>query len=170
MRRSRLLVLPPLAALALSCGGDSKPSLGDRVRTAFAPQTVPPDTIPEMLDYAADLGVNLTDMAKLASGVLYVGLAPGDTAAAPAAQGDSVSIRFEGWLPDATKVDGGTAQFRVGGGGVLLGLEAAVPGMRPGGRRKLILPPGLAYGPEGSDLVPPNAVLVYDLELLAIIH
>jgi hypothetical protein len=170
MHRFRLLTFASLAALTLSCGGDSKPSLGDRVRTAFAPPAVPPDTIPEMLNYAADLGVNLAEMAKLPSGVLYGDLAPGDLAAAPAAQGDSVSIQFEGWLPDATKVDSGTARFRIGGGGVLLGLEYTVPGMRPGGRRKLVLPPGLAFGPEGSDLVPPNAVLVYDLQLIAIIR
>jgi len=102
--------------------------------------------------------------------VLYLDLAPGDSAAAPAAAGDSVEISFVGWLPNAVPVDSGTALFRVGGGEVIGGIDLAIPGMRVGGRRQLVIPPSLAYGAEGRDDIPPDAVLVYQVTLSRILR
>jgi FKBP-type peptidyl-prolyl cis-trans isomerase FkpA len=66
-------------------------------------------------------------------------------------------------------VDSGTVSLRLGSGAMIEGIESAIPGMKPGGRRKLVIPPGLAYGSEGQDAIPPNAVVVYEVELRAIV-
>jgi FKBP-type peptidyl-prolyl cis-trans isomerase len=119
-----------------------------------------------MLEYAADLGVNIADMKKLPAGVLYedVRVGEGDEAV----PGDQVDVRLAGWLPDGTIIDSTTLSFRLGAGEVIGGLDAGIPGMRAGGRRKLVVPPGLAYGEEGRDAVPALAVLVYEVELSAV--
>jgi FKBP-type peptidyl-prolyl cis-trans isomerase len=116
-----------------------------------------------MLDYSADLGVNISDMAKLPEGTLYEDVVPGE--GDPASAGDSVTIRFDGWLPNGAHVDSGTVALRLGAGNIIPGIEVAVPGMKPGGRRKLVIPPGLAFGEEGRDAIPAWAVMVYDVTL-----
>ena len=151
-----------LLAFAIGCGADAKRATNS-IRTTFDPPLPPPDTIPEALEYNADLQVDISEMAKLPVGVLYSDLAPG--AGAEVASGDSVEILVLGWLPDGTRVDSSVTALRIGAGDVIAGIDAALPGMKPGGRRKLVIPPGLAYGPEGRDNIPANAVLVYDVEL-----
>lgn len=154
--------------LALAaCGGDGTArSRLDAVRTTLNPPPPPPDTIPEMLEYAADLGINIAEMLKLPAGVLYEDVRVGD--GEEAVPGDQVDVRIAGWLPDGTPIDSTTLSFRLGAGEVIGGLDAGIPGMRAGGRRKLVVPPGLAYGEEGRDAVPALAVLVYEVELSAV--
>lgn len=159
-----LLLLATLSVALLGCGSKGKSAL-ESLRSAVQPPPPPPDTIPEVLDYAADLLVDISEMAKLPIGVLYAELAPGE--GLEAAVGDSVQVAFQAWLPDGTKVDSAVTGIRIGAGDVPSGLDAALVGMKPGGRRKLVLSPGLAFGAEGRDNIPPNAVLVYDLELRA---
>jgi hypothetical protein len=161
--KSRLLAAALVALLA--CGSEGKPSALEQLRSAVDPPPPPPDTIPELLDYAADLQVDIAEMAKLPIGVLYAELAPGEGAEIVA--GDSVDVAYEGWLPNGAKVDSAVTQIRVGAGDVIAGIDAVLPGMKPGGRRKVILSPGLAFGAEGRDNVPPSAVLVYDVVLRA---
>ena len=154
-------------ALALAaCGDGTARSRLDAVRTTLNPPPPPPDTIPEMLEYAADLGINIADMLKLPAGVLYedVRVGEGDEAV----PGDEVDVRLAGWLPDGTPIDSTTLTFRLGAGEVIGGLDAGIPGLRAGGRRKLVVPPGLAYGEEGRNAVPALAVLVYEVELSAV--
>jgi FKBP-type peptidyl-prolyl cis-trans isomerase FkpA len=163
-----LLLVAAFAAPLLACGRDSPARAAIRsVGAGLNPPLPPPDTIPEMLDYDADLGVNVTEMAKLPAGVLYQDVVVGD--GREAAPTDSVDIAFQGWLPDGSRVDSGRVSLRLGSGALIQGIEAAIPGMKPGGRRKLVIPPGLAYGREGQDAIPPNAVVVYDVELRAIV-
>jgi FKBP-type peptidyl-prolyl cis-trans isomerase FkpA len=107
-------------------------------------------------------------MAKLPAGVLYQDMAVGS--GPEAAPTDSVDLAFQGWLPDGSKVDSGTVSMRLGSGAMIQGIEVAIPGMKPGGRRKLVIPPGLAYGGDGRDAIPPNAIVVYDVELRAIVR
>ncbi len=164
------LVLAVLASLAACSGGSSPKGVLQSVRSAFTPPPAPPDTIPEMLDYAPDLQVSVAEMAKLPDGVLWQDVVPGDTLGGVVTAGDSVEIRFDGWLPNGAKVDSGFAELRVGTGGILAGIDVALPGMTPGGRRKLVIPPGLAFGAEGTGEIPPNAVMVYDVELRRIIR
>jgi FKBP-type peptidyl-prolyl cis-trans isomerase FkpA len=164
------LIFPALALLFACSGGSSPKGILQSVRAAFRPQTPPPDTIPEMLDYAPDLQVNVADMARLPEGVLWRELSPGDSTLGVALSGDSVEVNYLGWLPTGLLVDSGFAAVRVGTGGVLAGIDLGIPGMQPGGRRKLVIPPGLGYGAEGIGEIPPLAVLVYDLELVRIIR
>jgi hypothetical protein len=162
------LLVAAFAASLLACRADSPARAAIRsVGAGLNPPLPPPDTIPEMLDYDADLGVNITEMAKLPEGVLYQDMVVGS--GREAASTDSVDLAFQGWLPDGSIVDSGTVSLRLGSGAMIQGIEAGIPGMKPGGRRKLVIPPGLAYGGEGQDGIPPNAVVVYDVELRAIV-
>lgn len=167
MPRHRILVPWVLGLLALAgCGGESRRSAAESLRSAFNPLPPPADTIPEQVDYAADLQVDIAEMIKSPSGVLYSEDSTGGGAVA--AVGDSAEIRFEGWLPNGVRVDSASGGIRIGAGDVIPGIDAALPGMKVGGRRRLVLSPGLAFGAEGRDAIPPSAVLVYLLELRAL--
>ena len=164
------LLIFALALVGACSGGSSPKGILQSVRAAFSPQAPAPDTIPEMLDYAPDLQVNVADMARLPEGVLWRELSPGDSALGVAVSGDSVELSYLGWLPSGLLVDSGFAAVRVGTGSLLAGVDLGIPGMQPGGRRKLVIPPGLGYGADGIGEIPPLAVLVYDLELVRIIR
>lgn len=88
----------------------------------------------------------------------------------------TVSVAYTAWFYDATQIDKKGLQFdttlgredfvvALGVGGVIAGWEKGVPGMRVGGQRRLIIPPSLAYGSTRYGPVPPNATLVFDIEL-----
>lgn len=85
-----------------------------------------------------------------------------------------VSVHYTGWLEDGSKFDssldrGTPFSFTIGGGDVIKGWEYGVEGMRVGGKRELIIPPALAYGPRGyPGAIPPNATLKFEIELLAV--
>jgi FKBP-type peptidyl-prolyl cis-trans isomerase len=153
-----------LAVLA-ACGSEGLRSSAEALRSRMNP-VVPADTIPEMADYAADLAVNIAEMKKLPSGVLFEDLAPG--AGDSLVPGDLAEVRYVAWLANGTPVDSGEITFRLGAGDVIPGWDFGVAGMMPGGKRKLVLPPSLAYGPEGAGPVPPLAILVFDVELLSV--
>lgn len=160
----RPLLFPALLVGLLGCKvGSSARSAVESMRNSLDPPAVSIDTVPEMLEYAADLGVNITEMAKLPEGVLWADLSSGE--GQPLVPGDSVELAIAGWLPDGTLVDSSVVTLRIGNGQLVDGLELGMPGMKPGGRRQLVLPPGLGYGEQGGDNIPPNAVLVYLLEL-----
>ncbi len=91
-----------------------------------------------------------------------------------AKDGDRVTVHYVGTLADgtvfeSTRAKKKPAQLVVGGeGGMVLGLSAGVSGMRVGGKRTLNVPPSLGYGSRGKGKVPPNAPLVFDVELLSV--
>jgi FKBP-type peptidyl-prolyl cis-trans isomerase len=98
-------------------------------------------------------------------------LAPGK--GEPAVRGQQVSVHYTGWLQDGTKFDsshdrGAPFNFKLGAGQVILGWDDGVAGMMPGGKRRLTIPPDLAYGRRGvRGVIPPNATLVFEVELLS---
>jgi len=87
-----------------------------------------------------------------------------------AAQGSRCFVHYTGWLTDGTVFDtskkrGKPFDFSLGWG-VITGWSQGVAGMKVGGVRRLVIPPELGYGKEGNGNVPPNATLVFDIELL----
>lgn len=99
-------------------------------------------------------------------------LAPGT--GAEATTGKTVEVHYTGWLTDGKKFDsskdaGRPFKFRLGGGEVIKGWDQGVVGMKVGGKRKLTIPPDLAYGNQGfPGAIPPNSTLVFEVELLGV--
>lgn len=120
-----------------------------------------------------NLGVGLDTMTTTASGLQYQDLVVGDGVTAQ--PGDLVVVHYTGWLTDGTKFDssvdrGDPFSFNLGAGQVIPGWDEGVSGMRVCGKRKLIIPPELAYGDAGAGggLIPPGATLEFDVELLEV--
>jgi FKBP-type peptidyl-prolyl cis-trans isomerase FkpA len=96
-----------------------------------------------------------------------------------AASGNTVTVHYSGWLysPKADKqhgaqfdssVGGAPFTFQLGAGKVIKGWDQGVAGMKVGGKRTLIVPAGLGYGSRGAGPIPPNANLIFDVELIDI--
>jgi len=142
---------------------------------------IPPDTTivieVELLDVAqgspdAPAEVTPDDYVVADSGLKYYDLAVGT---GPVAQsGQAVQVHYTGWLADGTKFDssldrGEPFSFTLGSGQVIPGWDEGVTGMQVGGVRQLVVPPDLGYGSTGAgEVIPPDATLIFEVELLAI--
>ena len=106
------------------------------------------------------------------SGLKYVDLEVG-TGAMPK-RGQTVIVHYTGWLTNGKKFDSSVDRnqpfpFALGRGEVIKGWDEGVATMRVGGKRKLTIPPGLAYGAQGyPGAIPPNATLIFEVQLLRI--
>ena len=179
MTRWILIVVVALAVLALLTGCP-KPV---EQPTTIAPDAQLPPTAapaaPAAEKPADEKGVKVEGeegkpVVKTDSGLEYVVLEEG-TGAKPN-KGDKVIAEYTGWLTDGTKFDSskdhaGEFDFNVGMGQVIPSWDEALLAMKEGERRKLIVPPALGYGAEGTPggPIPPNATLVFEVKLVKIV-
>jgi FKBP-type peptidyl-prolyl cis-trans isomerase len=131
----------------------------------------------EMADAAAGAGsledqLNDPELTATPSGLKYRDLQAG---AGDEARGGQVAVvHYTGWLVDGTKFDSShdrnePFQFPLGGGRVIKGWDEGVQGMKVGGVRRLVIPPDLGYGSQGAGaVIPPNATLIFEVELLEV--
>lgn len=111
------------------------------------------------------------ELQTTASGLMYYDLVDGDGAMPPDPSAQ-VSVHYTGWLTDGTKFDssvdrGEPTTFPLNR--VIPGWTEGVGSMKVGGKRKLLIPFNLAYGPQGRGPIPPRAMLIFDVELLDIV-
>lgn len=146
-----LLLLAVAIAIPACSQKDAKVS-GEAARQTAQPAAVTAETV------------------KTPSGLSYQDVKPG-TGAAPVS-GKRVKVHYTGWLENGTKFDssvdrGEPFAFVVGVGQVIPGWDEGVLSMKVGGKRRLIVPAKLGYGEQGAGgVIPPNATLIFDVELL----
>ena len=116
--------------------------------------------------FALSLNVDLTAMTETPSGLLWqdfvVGTGP------QVVTGAAVVANYSGWLKNGTLFDSGQFPFTVGDGLVIAGWDEGFLGMLEGGTRRLIIPPDLGYGAAGRGSIPPNATLIFDVQLVSV--
>jgi FKBP-type peptidyl-prolyl cis-trans isomerase len=150
-----VLTVHTTAASATATATATAPPTATATATASAPAPTPP---PAAADGSEKLGVQDVVLGK----------------GAEAKAGDKVSVHYIGTLTNGTEFDsskkhGKPFEFTLGRGMVIKGWDQGVAGMKVGGRRKLTIPPSLGYGARGAGaLIPPNATLQFDIELLGI--
>jgi peptidylprolyl isomerase len=160
------LAIAPSACASLTAAPTPEPVATE---TAAATATPPPPTASASASAAASAPPPAVDAGPLDIKDLLVGKG------AAAQSGDKLSVQYVGKLMDGTEFDSSRRpgrkpfEFVLGKGQVIKGWDQGVAGMKVGGKRKLIIPPDLAYGQRGHPpTIPPNSTLQFDLELLSI--
>lgn len=154
-RRARFgapLVL--LAAAATACGSDDADVPSNPATETFAPVT----------------GVVIANMQTKTDGLYYQDLIVGT--GLEAISGRNLRVLYTGWLPSGQVFDSNTTPpglaFQLGRGGVIVGWDLGIVGMKPGGKRKLVIASPLAYGSDGQGTIGKNQTLVFDVTLLSV--
>ena len=143
-----------LSALALAAQSSNHKTTAVRVPNTNAPAKVTGDGV------KTDSGLQYWDI-KVGTGE-------------EAKSGDKVKVHYTGWFTSGKKFDSSVDarqpySFTLGQGNVIKGWDEGVAGMKVGGKRQLRIPPELAYGEKGyKDIIPPNATLIFDVQLLAV--
>ena len=163
---SRHVALAGLLAACTACGGAGD---ADDTRASGTPDPVETEPRPE---FAVALDIDLDEMQRSSTGLYTRDVVEGTGLAAR--EGHVVTVHYTGWLPTGDKFDssvdrGEPYSFQLGRRDVIAGWEEGILGMRIDGVRRLVIPPALAYGPRGRPgAIPPNAYLVFEVELLDI--
>ncbi len=159
-----------LAVTVLSLSACSKPAPSSTPPAAAAPGG-PVNPLIEAATFDPALQVDLKASTKTASGLYYRDVVTGNGPVA--APGQTVAAGYVGWLANGKQFDassvGAPYRFVLGAHAVIAGWDEGVAGMHVGGKRQLIIPSGLGYGPAGSPpVIPPNAILVFTVELVGV--
>jgi len=147
LRFRALFILSLSLAIAFGCGKADKASTSNPTKVTGPPTTTP-------------------------SGLQYWDIVVGN--GATAAAGSQVSVHYTGWLTSGERFDssvdrGQPFSFPLGAGQVIKGWDEGVAGMKVGGKRQLRIPPELGYGAAGAGgVIPANATLIFDVELLQV--
>jgi peptidylprolyl isomerase len=146
-----------LATFLFTAGCDSPSELDDRW------------AVPEDIEFAASLEIDLAQMTRTESGLYWMDLAPGNASGPAVMLEDVVTFHYTIWLPDGRSVDTTRGGMPFTSEVLLLipGVAEGITGMRPGGVRKLVVRPELAW-PNGNGPIPPITTIVYEIELIAI--
>src|SRR5687767_5814955 len=189
MKTSAWMALIPALVFA-NCGGTPEPPSQPPAQRAPAPEAAPPVSTPPAVETpppaspdtsgkrppegpSARSGRSAPDKPAYTRTDLQVGTGR------EAQKGKGLSVHYTGWLYDPTKADmkgrmfdssreRGQFDFVLGAGQVIPGWDQGFDGMKIGGRRRLIIPPALGYGVDGAGggIIPPNATLIFEMELL----
>ncbi len=158
----RYLVIPPDLALGEAGSGDIPPNATLIMEVELLELMIPP----KMAD------VNDEDYVTTESGLMYYDFVEGEGDSPEA--GQTVVVHYSGWLEDGTMFDssverGQPFSFAIGQGSVISGWDEGLSTMKVGGKRQLVIPPELGYGENGAGgVIPPNATLIFEVELLEI--
>ena len=159
-----LLILIFLATLGVACGSSSD---SEATKVTDPTQTIKATELIQPTEVTMEEEITTT-ASGLQIKVLVVGTGEAATV------GKTAVVHYTGWLPDGTKfdssVDRGTPfEFALGAGRVIKGWDEGVATMNIGGKVELIIPPDLGYGAQGAGgVIPPNATLKFEVELLGL--
>jgi FKBP-type peptidyl-prolyl cis-trans isomerase FkpA len=112
------------------------------------------------------LGIHLEAMTRRPSGLYVQDLTTGSGAVATL--GRSIVVRYTGWLPTGRKFETSEITVTLGSNKTIRGWEEGLLGMRVGGKRRLIIPPNLGYGARATGDIPPNSVLIFEMEAVSV--
>jgi FKBP-type peptidyl-prolyl cis-trans isomerase FkpA len=152
-----------IAAIAIIGSAACSGNAGGAGNPANTPQPLMSDA--ERVAFSPSLGIHLDSMTRRASGLYVQDLTAGSGAVG--VRGKTVVVRYTGWLANGTQFDRGEITVTLGTFKTIRAWEEGLLGMRVGGRRRLVVPPSLGYGDKGAGEIPPNAVLVFEMEMTA---
>ena len=123
-------------------------------------------SFPEDVEFAPELGIDLSQMTRLASGVYIQTLQEGEEPSVDA--GSAVRLDFTLWLANGTVIQSAEFQFDMAVDAVIDGFRIGVTGQKTGEVRTIVIPSELAYGQSGTVGIPAHSVLVYRVEILEV--
>jgi hypothetical protein len=161
------LALVTTAALGVSCTAFTEPPSPEPVATQPPPAPPASAAPPPTAGAAPSATAPAAPEAPLSVTTTTPGKGPG------AQNGDKVRVHYTGTLTNGTKFDSSRDRdkpfdFTLGKGMVIKGWDQGILGMKVGEKRKLVIPPSMAYGPAGRPSIPPNSTLNFDVEMIAI--